>query len=187
MCRQTEKQKIKMKKIIFYLLITIIHQMTLTSNACDESIENVSLKINSNTVIELYAKKINTLDRKPADGLCIYQDQLWDNTMTDPPERIMISGHISIENRKIELDVKGLATPWITTSDLTKNECRLRKYNFGKDNNDYFYILDICFFKGGSLDYIVTWVIYKDKSLKTNIINAGDQYPDWYTQDYLQK
>lgn len=98
--------------------------------------------------------------------------------MTNPPEKIMISGAITIDGEKVELDVSGLATLWIHPSEMAKDDCRFEKHEFGE--NDHYHTLDVCFFKGGALDYVVRWIIYKNKSMRESIINVGDKYPDWY-------
>lgn len=41
------------------------------------------------------------------------------------------------------------------------------------------YELKVGFLKGGMFDYIVTWLIYKGKSIRMEITHPGDTYPDW--------
>lgn len=160
------------------LLITLFLSMVpFASDASNETDEKASIDWDHQIRLEFTAKHIPAKTRKQTFGICIYENQLWECAMTDPPEKILTNGTITIEGQTIELDVRGLATPWIKPNELTKENCNLTKHDF--DEQGYYYNLKVAFIKGGALDYMVTWIIYKNKSLRVKIESLDDIRLDW--------
>lgn len=145
--------------------------------------EVVTLSPEEDIAIELRAEVIEAEQRAFAPGICVWRDQLWQYTMTNPPVRILTSADIIINGVAVELDVSGLAMPWIAPEEMTEQDCHITKYCFGEDDRDTCYELAICFFKGGAEDYIVTWIIYEGCSQRIRIEDAGDVYPEWYMEE----
>ena len=143
--------------------------------------EVVQLWLAEGVQVELRAEKVESAEREFAPGVCVWRGQLWEPTMTNPPEKVLVSGVVELEGKRVELDVTGLAAPWIDPGEKTPQDCRLRRRELGE--NRFCYILDICFFKGGALDYVVTWEIYEAWSRRIRIEGMGDDYPEWYTPE----
>lgn len=148
--------------------------------------EKVTLTPDDEVMVELCAEKIPAEERTFAPGICVWNGQLWHGSVSSPPEKVLVSGAITIEGERIELDVSGLANPWIFPQEMTNRHCRLRKLHIGEDAREVCYVLDVAFFKGGALDYVVTWVIYENSSLRSCIEDMGDTYPEWYGDDDAQ-
>ena len=142
--------------------------------------EVVCLSPEKNVTIELRAEVIEAAERTAAPGLCVWRGQLWQHTTTNPPERVLTSATITIDGVAVDLDVSGLAMPWIAPEEMAEQDCRLTKHSFGEGEQQVFYMLNICFIKGGAEDYIVTWLIYEGHSMRTHIDDIGDMLPDWY-------
>jgi|GEM_PF-3802250 len=108
----------------------------------------------------------------------VFEGKLYNSQFTIP-QIILQSGIITIEGKKIELDVSGLAEPWL---DGAKEGERLRArfVHLDKKGADLDVLtLTVVFAKGGALDYQVQWTLFGGKSLRTSIANCGDTYPDW--------
>lgn len=92
-------------------------------------------------------------------------------------ERLLTKGTLILNGKEIELDVSGLACPWVEKSDMTPEACTLDMCecveNKTTPRRDYYHILTIRFYKGGCNDYQVTWFIYRNKSIRTSIEDAG--------------
>ena len=145
--------------------------------------ESVTLTPEPGISIRLCAETVPAAERSHAPGICVWQGQLRQPTMTNPPEKVLTAATITLGAQCIALDVSGLATPWISPEEMTNAHCRLRRHTLGEDEQMPYYELDICFFKGGAMDYIVTWLIYDGCSMRTRIEFMGDDYPDWFAAD----
>lgn len=159
------------------LSVTLLLSLSIACEAFSEVKEKVRTDFDDQTILELHAVKIDASARQAAYGACIYDGQLWDYAMSNPPERILVDGCITLEGQKVSLDVSGLATPAIKPQELTVDDCRLSKHEFG--DKDYCYYLEVAFIKGGALDYMVTWMIYRNKSLRIKIEDLDDVRPPW--------
>lgn len=93
-------------------------------------------------------------------------------------ERLLTRGVLTLNGKKIDLDVSGLASPWVAKSDLTPEDCTLKKMEYSEyataSRNDCYHKLTIRFYKGGGNDYEVTWYIYRGKSIRVSIEDALD-------------
>lgn len=153
----------------------------------DPSIQTVTRKLQHGSSITFTVKfthneitDMSSLNFAP----CIYDGKLWTwGVMIHPPHSVLLSGQLSLNGRIIELDVSGIAHPWVDTKEFRATEARL--VNEG-DNADPYYILDVGFFKGGGEDYMGTWTIYKDKSVRDKLEACGDTYPDWVGKENLE-
>lgn len=93
-------------------------------------------------------------------------------------EKLLTRGELTLNGKDIELDVSGLASPWVEKSDLTPQDCTLEKIEYSEyttaPRNDCYHRLKIRFYKGGGNDYEVTWYIYRGKSIRVSIEDALD-------------
>lgn len=106
-------------------------------------------------------------------GVCIYDNQLYISALTNPPERILTKGYFVHDGVKVDLDVSGLANPWVEPGELTASDCTVETCKFG--DNEVAYRLKVRFVKGGAEDYACEWNIYQDKSLRMNISYLDDE------------
>lgn len=143
--------------------------------------EVVSLSPEEGVRVELKAEVVEPEgERVPAPGVCVWRNRLWRPTATNPPRRVLVSGVVTIEGEPISLDVSGLAEPWADAGEMKDYDCRISKLYIGEDGRETCYVLEVCFFKGGAMDYLVTWLIYQNVSLRAGIEAMGDVYPEWY-------
>lgn len=149
--------------------------------------EVVHLSPDDGVVVELRAEAVQAAERRFAPGVCVWNGRLWTPTDTNPPRKVLTEGSITIDGERIPLDVSGLASPWIAPEEMTDKACRLTKLHIGEDGRDICYVLDICFFKGGAMDYAVSWVIYENCSIRSRIEDMGDTYPEWYDKEPLEE
>lgn len=167
-------------KTILLLFISLICSVARAENAPSPPPERqtVSIEIENGVELELTARVVAAEKRELHPELCLFEDQLWVGAVSSPPELVMQSAILTLHGEKIELDVSGLANPWIKPSEMTRRDVRLRQL-YADENAVPVYSLDICFFKGGALDYIATYIIYHGKSLREKIEFMGDTYPEW--------
>lgn len=164
------------------LAIALACAAALPGRAATEP-EVVILSPEKGVTVELRAEVIEAAERTAAPGLCVWRGQLWQHTSTNPPERVLASATVTIDGATVDLDVSGLAMPWIVPEEMAEQDCRLTKYSIGEEEEQTFYTLDICFFKGGAEDYIVTWLIYEGHSMRIHVEDVGDMPPDWYMEE----
>lgn len=169
-----------MKTIIITFILSLF---VFTSDAFTGKEEIARIHFDSQTTLEFRAMNILATTREQASGLCVYEGQLWQYAMSNPPRKILVGGCLTIDKQKVKLDVTGLALPWIHPQELTLRDCKLTKYNFGEADKDYYYKLDVAFIKSGALDYMVTWIIYKNKSLRIKIEDLDDIRPSWLLEN----
>ena len=147
------------------------------------AVELVRFTPAAGALVELRAVCVEAENREYAPGVCVWRGQRWEPTMTNPPSKVLVSGAVVLDGQRVELDVSGLATPWISPQEMTSADCRLRKREPAE--GQVYYILDVCFFKGGALDYVVTWEIRGERSQRVKIEFMGDTYPEWYCSGAL--
>lgn len=151
----------------------------------DPSIQTVTRKLQYGSSITFTVKFTHNKITGPSSlnfGPCIYDAKLWAwGVMIHPPQSILLSGKLLLNGSVIELDVSGMAHPWVNPEEFRATEARLVKYG----DIDPGYVLDVGFFKGGALDYIGTWVIYQGKSSRETVEYCGDTYPDWVGKENL--
>ena len=146
--------------------------------ASKAELETVSIALAEGAALELTARVVKEGKKRLHPEVCIFEGQLWVGSVTSPPHRVMHAATHTLNGDKIPLDVSGLADPWINPAEMTSRDVRLRC--FTPEEGSPVYTLDICFFKGGALDYLVSYTICCGKSLRTKIEFMGDTYPDWY-------
>ena len=135
------------------------------------TIEKVVLYPADNCKLEFTAIKRDVAQAEYAPGVCIYEDELYLYALRNPPHTCLKSGTLYIDAQAIDLNVRNLATPWVEKSDLSKADVELKKMML---ENIPYYDLKVRFCKGGANDYMVEWIIYKDKSVRTAIQNVRE-------------
>lgn len=138
--------------------------------------ETVTIDIEEGVKLELTAWVVPAEKREHQPELCFFAGQLWLGAATCPPLRVMQSAVLTLHGEKILLDVNGLADPWIKPDEMTRRDVRFSK--FEPEGGEPIYTLDIGFFKGGALDYMVTYEILHGAALRTKIEFMGDTR-DW--------
>lgn len=126
--------------------------------------------------VRFEAKKVAKVDAGAGYGYAVYDDKLWISSST-VPHIILTKGVFFDGEKAVELDVSGLANPWVEADELEARNCEL-KINTTEDNEELI-TLKVAFMKWGAEDYIAEWVVMDGHSLRLSITGVGDTLPEW--------
>lgn len=152
-----------MKKVLLGAIFLCSCQPTLT--------EKIVLYPAENCKLEFTACKRDMTQAEFAPGVCIYRNELYLYALQNPPCSYLKTGRLYLDSQVIDLEVCNLATPWVEKSDLSEADV---EFNRDMLENTPYYSLKVHFCKGGANDYIVEWIIYKGKSVRTAIKSLND-------------
>jgi hypothetical protein len=143
--------------IILYLVFFIAHSFG--------SEKEVSIKLNNNIILYLYASELrenitNDNDTLKNELTLINTKQVF-GTDYELPQTVLDSAKVQLYDQIINLDVSCMYNPWFGNINFN---------NFKhKWDNDYLYINGL--FSDGAGGYITQWRIYNDNSIRTIISN----------------
>jgi hypothetical protein len=135
-----------------------------------------TIKLAEDVTLEFKAENVGAEKKRDLNlaGYVIYKGELYQSVF-DPPHLVLTSGHITIAGKRIELDVSGLAEPWVTGDKFHRRFVRLDRSSEERG----VLTLTVVFAKGGAEDYSVEWDIFRGKSMRIRIEGCGDTYPEW--------
>lgn len=149
----------------------------------DTSLETVTKKLQYGSIVAFTVKNFPDSHRGALNLTpWIYQDKLWiHSVLAHPPKSILLTGKLFLDGYKIDLDTSGMAQPWASVDEFSVSDARLvrHKIHNSRESPSFYYILKIAFIKGGAEDYIATWKIYKNKSLRMSVEGLGDSPICW--------
>lgn len=130
--------------------------------------------------VRFEAKQVAKADvqQVPGCGYAVYDGQLWISP-TAVPNVILTRGVFFDGEKEVELDVSGLADPWIDDDELGAWNCDLSERTL--QNGSKLMRLRVGFFKGRA-NYAVTWIILDGHALRESIECIGDKWmecPEW--------
>jgi hypothetical protein len=135
-----------------------------------------TIAVSPSVNLEFTAEKVDPgIKRELTEsGYVMHQGKLY-FSHTAPPDLVLTSGQITIDGKRIALDVSGLANAWVSGDRIYRRFVRLDRH-FEKQG---VLTLSVVFAKGGAEDYLVEWAIVSGQSMRLRIMNCGDTYPDW--------
>jgi hypothetical protein len=148
-------------------LIQILVAFLFSYSASAEDV----FKLDNEIDLVVRTKKINAANRKiTLNGFSKVGNELFFSDF-DPPHEIIDVISVTFNNQKFFLDVSGLSC----------NGVSFEKKNFRvvMVSKDTFWI-DIYISSGGASDYVVTWLISGNMSIRYAICPSGDTPPEWY-------
>jgi hypothetical protein len=150
-------------KILIHILVAFLLSYSVLA-------EDV-FKLNQEIDLVIKTKKINSDKRKVTlNGFSKVGNTLFFSDF-DPPHEIIDAISVTFNNQKVFLDVSGLSC---NGASFEKKDFRVRMVN-----KDTFWI-DIYISSGGVSDYVVTWLISNNTSIRYAICPSGDAPPEWY-------
>ena len=128
--------------------------------------------------VRFEAKQVAKADvqQAPGCGYAVYDGQLWISP-TAVPNVILTRGVFFDGEKEVELDVSGLANPWVEADELEARNCELKIDT--TEENEELITLKVAFMKWGAEDYIVEWVVMDGRALRLSIAGVGDTLPEW--------
>ncbi len=128
--------------------------------------------------VRFEAKTVEKADgqQEAGCGYAVYDGKLWMSS-TAVPKVILTRGVFFDGEKEVELDVSGLANPWIEADELEARNCELKIDT--TEENEELITLKVAFMKWGAEDYIVEWVVMDGCALRLSIADIGDTLPEW--------
>lgn len=167
---------------LYFILFSCIHH----TEEKDPLLETATQKLEGDSTVTFTIKKFEPSKYHPlAKTPFIYQDKLWGvSAKTQNIQSILLSGTLDLDGQVIDLDTSGIVNPWEDSNEFKAFQARLIKN--GADGSDvadiyfdFFYTLEVAFINEEDGHILVTWTIYKNKSIRDSIKELRRSYPQW--------
>lgn len=145
----------------------------------DHFIQVVTRELQYGSKITFKVKKLKHFTSKPplSTEPCIYDDRLWIyGVQTHPPYSLLVEGQLELGGRSLTLDTSGITHPWEDADKFRASDARLLRYGEGRVP---YYVLEVCFHKEGSDNYMGRWTIYNNNVVRDSVEKLGEIIPDW--------